>query len=142
MGEELAIGPSTTLRVLAVTPEQLEMEATYASGGSPPPAHLHPEQDERFEVLAGSVRALVAGREISLVAGDVLEIPSETVHQMWNETGEPAVVNWRTTPAGRTLDWFRELSAVLRGEGRTEPEKLLDDYSDVFRLAPAAAPHD
>jgi mannose-6-phosphate isomerase-like protein (cupin superfamily) len=137
MGEELAIGPATTLRVLAVSEGQLELEARYTGGGSPPPAHFHPEQDERFEVLTGSVRARIGERELSLAAGDVLEIPQETVHQMWNEAEEPAVVNWRTTPAGRTLEWFRELAALMRGEGRAEPETLLADYSDVFRLAGA-----
>lgn len=140
MSEELAIGPGTTLRVLAVSDEHLELEARYAEGGSPPPAHFHPEQDERFEVLAGSVRARVGEREISLATGEILEIPREQVHQMWNEASEPAVVNWRTTPAGRTLDWFRELAALLRGEGRAQPETLLADYSDVFRLATAAGP--
>jgi len=140
MSEELAIGPGTALRVLAVTDEHLELEATYAGGGSPPPAHFHPGQDERFEVLAGSVRARVGDREISLVSGETLEIPREQVHQMWNEAQEPAVVNWRTTPAGRTLEWFREIAALMRGEGRAEPETLLADYSDVFRLAAADPP--
>ena len=52
---------SVTLR--SETPEAIEVEALYAPGGDPPPAHLHPAQDERFEVLAGELRTKVAGRE-------------------------------------------------------------------------------
>jgi mannose-6-phosphate isomerase-like protein (cupin superfamily) len=134
MPEEISLGPGTTLRVIADGEERLELEATYAGNGTPPPTHLHPAQEERFEVLQGAMRVRVGGRESALAAGETLDIPRETPHQMWNDTDQPAVVKWETMPAGRTLDWFRELAAVLRGEGRERPEDLLADYSDVFRL--------
>lgn len=133
--EELAIGPGTKLRVVAHSDEQLELEATYAGGSPPPPAHLHPAQDERFEVLAGAMRTRIDGRDGTLAAGETLEIPRGTVHQMWNEREQPTVLIWRTLPAGRTLDWFREIAALQRGEGRADPASLLSDFSDVFRLA-------
>jgi quercetin dioxygenase-like cupin family protein len=135
MPEELKLGPATTLRVIADGDEALVLRATYEGGGTPPPAHLHPDQDERFEVLAGSMRARVDGREHELVTGAVLEIPRDTAHQMWNAADEQAVVDWRTTPAGRTLEWFRQLSALLAGESSADPAALLAEYSDVFRLA-------
>lgn len=134
MSEELALGPATTLRVLSRDEQALVLEARYAGGSSPPPAHLHPAQDEHFEVRAGEMQALVGPERRTLALGEVLEIPRGTVHQMWNEGEEQAVVIWRTTPPGRTLDWFRELAARLRGEGREDPSTLLDDYADVFVL--------
>jgi quercetin dioxygenase-like cupin family protein len=134
MSEELALGPGTTLRVLAHDEQALVLEATYAGGSSPPPAHLHPVQDERVEVRAGEMHALVAGERRTIAGGEVLEIPRGTVHQMWNGGEEQAVVLWRTAPPGRTLDWFRELAATLRGEGREDPATLLGDYADVFVL--------
>lgn len=134
MSEELALGPATTLRVLSHDERALVLEVTYAGGSSPPPAHLHPTQDERFEVRAGEIHALVGGERRTIALGEVLEIPSGTVHQMWNEGDEQAVVLWRTAPPGRTLDWFRELAATLRGEGREDPSTLLGDYADVFVL--------
>ena len=137
MTEELAIGPGTTLRVLVHDDQALELEATYAPGGTPPPAHFHPEQAERFEVLAGAMRVRLDGRDCTIRQADVLEVPSGAVHQMWNEGAEPAVLRWRTRPAGRTLEWFREIAAVQRGEGRPDPATLLADYADVFRLAEA-----
>jgi mannose-6-phosphate isomerase-like protein (cupin superfamily) len=134
MSEELALGPATTLRVLSHDEQALVLEARYAGGSSPPPAHLHPAQDEHFEVRAGEMQALVGPERSTLALGEALEIPRGTVHQMWNEGEEQAVVIWRTTPPGRTLDWFRELAATLRGEGREDPSTLLDDYADVFVL--------
>ena len=137
MTEELAIGPGTTLRVLVHDDQALELEATYAPGGTPPPAHFHPEQAERFEVLAGAMRVRLDGQDCTIRQADVLEVPSGAVHQMWNEGAEPAVLRWRTLPAGRTLEWFREIAAVQRGEGHPDPATLLADYADVFRLAEA-----
>lgn len=134
MSEELALGPATTLRVLSHDEQALVLDARYAGGSSPPPAHLHPVQDERFEVRAGEMQALVGSERRTIALGEVLEIPRGTVHQMWNEGEEQAIVTWRTTPPGRTLDWFRELAATLRGEGREDPSTLLDDYADVFVL--------
>lgn len=128
------MGPGTRLLVLAHEQRELTFEAHYDGEGSPPPAHLHPAQDERFEVQSGAMQALLAGEARTVAAGEVLEIPRGTTHQMWNAGTEPAVVIWRTLPAGRTLDWFRELAAALRGEGREDPSTLLGDYADVFRL--------
>ena len=39
------------LRIVREEEDVLEMEATYAGRGSMPPEHLHPTQEERFEVL-------------------------------------------------------------------------------------------
>ena len=113
--EVLAVGPGTTLRVVAHDEQRLEFEASYAGGGTPPPAHLHPDQDEHFEVLAGAMRVRIAGRERQLAKGEVLDVPRGTADQMWNGGGEQAVMRWTTTPAGRTLDWFRELAAAMAG---------------------------
>jgi hypothetical protein len=55
---------------------------------------------------------------------------------MWNEGSEPAVMRWLTTPAGRTLDWFREIAALQGGdEPLGDPATLLQRYDDTFRLA-------
>lgn len=132
--EELQVGPDTTLRVTAHSAELLEFEATYRGHGPPPPAHLHPQQGECFEVLTGAMRTRIDHRDGVLEAGDVIEIPRGTAHQMWHDDDEPAVVTWQTRPAGRTLEWFRELSAMLSGQGRTDGAELLAGFSDVFRL--------
>ena len=135
VAEQLDIGPSTSLTVLAHDEDGLEVEATYAPGSPAPPAHLHPAQEEHFEVRSGAMRTVVDGHEETFEQGNAFDVPRGAVHQMWNDGDEPAVLTWRTTPASRTLDWFRELDALQRGEGRPNPAELLSDYDDVFRLA-------
>jgi quercetin dioxygenase-like cupin family protein len=85
----------------------LEMEATYAGGGSLPPEHLHPSQLERFEVLEGAVRTVIGGVERRYEKGEAFDVPAGTPHQM---TGDgPARVRWRVTPALRTAEFFERL---------------------------------
>jgi mannose-6-phosphate isomerase-like protein (cupin superfamily) len=140
MRETLKLGPHDSLEIVSSTPEAFEVEASYRPGGSPPPAHLHPAQDERFEVLEGSVRARVDGDERELCEGDEIEIGRGRVHQMWNPGAEPARVRWVTVPGGRTEQWFRTLDGLFReggdiAEGReVDFAALLEEYSDVFRL--------
>ena len=56
MAETLQLTESETVTVVESTPEALLVEATYGPGGSPPPKHLHPAQDEVFQMLQGSLR--------------------------------------------------------------------------------------
>jgi len=134
-GEVLEIGPGTTLRVIAHDEARLEVEASYDGPGPQPPAHLHPGQDEHFELVAGMVRTRIDGQERELHAGEKLDVPAGTVHQMWNPAEEQALLRWTTMPAGRTLEWFRELAAVRAGEPLGDPATLLERYSDTFSLA-------
>ena len=140
MSEKLSLGPHDSLEIRSSTPEALEVEASYRPGGSPPPAHFHPAQDERFEVLEGAMRVRVDGEERELAAGVEIEIGRGQVHQMWNPGPEPARVRWVTVPAGRTEEWFRTLDGLF-GEGgdvaagrEIDFAALLEEYSDVFRL--------
>jgi quercetin dioxygenase-like cupin family protein len=143
MSDVLKLTPSESLEVISSTPEALEVEATYGPAGSAPPKHFHPSQDEHFEVLSGAIRTRVDGVERDLAQGERIDIPRGSVHQMWNPSGEPARVRWRTAPAGRTEQWFRAIDALHR-EGKVGRNGMpgplafgvmLGEYRDVFRLA-------
>jgi mannose-6-phosphate isomerase-like protein (cupin superfamily) len=145
MTETLMLTPKESLTIVSSTPEVIAVEAKYGPAGKPPPPHLHPVQDEHFEVIAGSVRAKVGGEERMLSAGEAIDIPRGTVHQMWNPGEQPARVRWETRPAGRTEQWFRAIDALHR-EGRVGKDGmpgplasgvLLSAYRDTFRLAVA-----
>lgn len=142
MAESLKITPTESLEVRVATAEILEVEATYGTG-EPPPKHFHPAQDEHFEVLSGSIRVKLDGRERVLAQGERIDIPRGAVHQIWNPSPEPAQVLWRTAPGGRTVQWFRAIDRLHRegrvgGNGMPGPlafAVLLTEYRDVFRLA-------
>ena len=139
MREVLRLSPNSTLEIRASTPDALEVEATYEPGGGPPPSHLHPAQDEHFEVLEGTMRLVAGGDERVLEAGDEIDIPRETPHQMWNGGETEARVRWETRPRGRTEDFFRSVDAVMpEGGGVPDLEPMLEllrSYEDTFRLA-------
>ncbi len=51
--------------------------------------HVHPHQEERFEILAGSVRILIGDRDVVLQAGQTAVVPPNTVHHWMALGGEP-----------------------------------------------------
>jgi mannose-6-phosphate isomerase-like protein (cupin superfamily) len=139
----LKLTAEESVRIVPTEGSDLLVEATYGGGGGPPPAHMHPAQDERFEVLEGSISTRVAGEERTLAAGDTIEIPRGVAHQMWNPGSSPAKVSWTTSPAGRTEEWFRALDGLQR-EGKTDSKGLpsplafavvADEFGDTFRLS-------
>ena len=87
--------------------EVLEMEATYGRAGALPPEHLHPQQAERFEVLEGTIRAIIDGAEHRYEQGETFEVPAGTPHQMTAEG--PARLRWEVRPALRTAEFFERL---------------------------------
>ena len=130
----LQLTPSESIVIRSRSSDALVVEGTWNPGGSAPPKHFHPAQDERFEITGGALRARVDGREHTLTAGQTLEIPRGAVHQMWNEGSEPAHALWVTSPPGRTVQWFETLARAGK-PGPLDYGVYLTEYSDVFRLA-------
>src|SRR6476661_3853307 len=91
MDDLIRLGPHQTLQVVSSTEDLLELEAEWAPGSTEPPAHLHPGQDERFEVLEGELTVVIGDEEPrTLHAGETLLIPRGTAHRMWNAAATPA----------------------------------------------------
>lgn len=139
--EQLQLTPHEGVEIASVDADRLVVTATYAPGGEKPPAHRHPKQDEHFEVLAGTLTVEAGGAVRTYGEGDAFDVPRGTTHRMANEGAVAARVTWTTSPAGRTLEWFRALEAAQR---RTEGRKLarvaafvplLFRFRDTFRLA-------
>ena len=113
--------------------ELLEMEAQYSGDGVYPPNHLHPAQTERFEVLEGTIKAILDGEERTYEAGDVFEVPAGTPHQMTGAT--PARVNWQVRPALRTAEFFEGLYGTGPDSASELGAEFLERYAEEFRLA-------
>jgi quercetin dioxygenase-like cupin family protein len=139
----LQLTPKDTVRIRRSEPDRLEVEVSYSPGGSPPPAHFHPDQDECFELLSGELEARIDGERRTLRAGDVVRIGRGSVHSMWNPNDMPVRALWVTQPRGRTESWYRELDDLQRSDrvddkGMPSPLAFavyLTEYSDVFQLA-------
>lgn len=115
--------------------ELLEMEATYGPANVLPPEHLHPSQDERFQVLEGAIRAIVDGEDRRYETGDHFTVPAGTRHQM---TGDgPARIRWEVRPAMRTAEFFERLygDGPDSAQAANSPADFLAEFSDEIRFS-------
>lgn len=131
-----------TLEFISEDEDVLVMETTYERGGAPAPAHLHPDQEEVFHVLSGSVRTSVEGEVRTLSEGEMLVVPAGTLHEFGGDADEPARVRWEMRPPLRTREFFEGLFGSLQAiadaqaAGEEPPEPFdVTAYDDVFRLA-------
>ncbi len=129
-GQEFEGPNGMRLRFVSIDPERLEMEAHYSGEGALPPAHLHPNQDERFTVLDGAVRTVIDGNARRYAAGESFDVPAGTVHQMAGDGA--ARVTWVVSPALGTAEFFEEL---YTGAAADAPAAFLARYADEFQLA-------
>jgi quercetin dioxygenase-like cupin family protein len=113
--------------------ELVEVESEMLAGHRPPPAHLHPRQEERFQVLDGAVDVRLGDERRRLEAGETLVIPPGTVHEMAPAGDQPARLSWETRPALGTEQFF-ETAWALGVPDRLTGAALMHRYSDVIRL--------
>jgi mannose-6-phosphate isomerase-like protein (cupin superfamily) len=99
--------------------------------------HVHPEQEERWEVRTGELGVAFDGTEQTLAEGEEITLPADVPHRHWNPTGEPIRVVWERRPAFRTEAWAETVYALAQA-GKTDDDGvpgvlqsvvLLDEYS-------------
>jgi quercetin dioxygenase-like cupin family protein len=132
-GQEIEGFGGMRLRLIRIDPEVLEMEATYSGEAGMPPMHLHPEQAESFEVLEGSMQAVIAGEERVYGPGEPFEVPPGTPHQMAAQT--PTTIRWEVRPPLRTAEFFERLYGSGPDSARQMGEAFFAEFGDEFRLA-------
>ena len=120
------------LRLVSLSPDLLEMEASYSGEGGMPPMHLHPLQTERFEVLEGAMVTVIGGAERTYEAGAEFEVPAGTPHQM--RADGPARMRWEVSPALRTAEFFERMYTAPPSNAE-EGAAFLEEFSGEFRLA-------
>jgi quercetin dioxygenase-like cupin family protein len=98
--------------------ELLAVEFVVAPDGRVPGAHVHPVQEESFEVVSGTMR-FKRGRETVLAGpGDTVVVPPGIAHRFANAGEGPAVVRVEVRPALR-MEQLWETVVALAAEGRT-----------------------
>ena len=64
--------------------ELFRFEYIARAASPPPPDHVHMEQEERVEVLEGTIRCRIGGEERMLGPGDTVTIPRGVYHAVWS----------------------------------------------------------
>jgi quercetin dioxygenase-like cupin family protein len=97
--------------------ELLRIETVNPPGGIFEPLHVHPHQETRAEVLSGTLRFVVDGRERRLGPGEAITIPAGVPHHFANDCDEDAVAVQEARPALRTAEFFETYFGMAeRGE--------------------------
>jgi quercetin dioxygenase-like cupin family protein len=83
--------------------------------------HVHPLQEERFEVISGTLRRRVAGTELTSGPGEKFVVPKGTPHVWWNSGDEELHVLVEVRPALR-IESFFETFFGLAQDGKVNPK--------------------
>ena len=82
-----------------------------------PPVHVHPNQEESFEVLEGVLDVCIDGEWSSVGPGETATVPAGVPHTLRSPSDEPAVTITRIRPAGRTEAFFDDMHRLIQ-EGK------------------------
>jgi quercetin dioxygenase-like cupin family protein len=80
--------------------------------------HIHPLQEERFEVVQGTMRFRIRRRRITAGPGEVVVVPRQVPHDFANVGEGTALVRVDIRPALKMEQLF-ETAVALAEEGRT-----------------------
>jgi quercetin dioxygenase-like cupin family protein len=98
--------------------ELLAVDLELSRDGQVPGAHVHPFQEERFEIVDGTMRFRKGLKAITARAGDRVVVPPGMVHRFENAGNTTAHVRVEVRPALRMEELF-EVTVALAREGHT-----------------------
>ena len=99
-------------------------------------AHVHPSQEERFEVLRGAVGFRIGREKIVAGPGQRLTVPAGTPHKFWNAGDEVAHFVCEVRPALQ-FESLIETMFALAADGKTNRKGM----PNPLRLAVIANAH-
>lgn len=98
--------------------EAVVIETYVRPNGFVAAAHVHPSQEERFQVLRGSVGFKVGGKKTVAGPGQRLTVPAGTPHKFWNAGDETAHFVCEIRPALQ-FESLIETMFALAADGKT-----------------------
>lgn len=111
-------------------------------------AHVHPRQEERFEVQSGTLGVRIDGDEWTATQGTRFAIPAETPHTVWNAGDSELHALVEIRPA-LNLETFFETTYGLARDGKAnrtglpgplQLAVLADEFDEEIRIAAAPGP--
>ena len=96
----------------------LEIDLFLTPDGHVPGTHVHPSQEERFEILEGTMKFKLGFKTIVASEGDVVVVPAGSRHRFVNAGDGDVHARVTVTPALDMEDLF-ETTVALAEAGRT-----------------------
>ena len=116
--------------------EAVVIECFVKPNGFVAKAHVHPSQEERFELLKGSLMFKLNGTELPAGPGDRILVPAGSKHQFWNASDEEAHFVCEVRPALQ-FEQLLETMFALAVDGKTNKNGM----PNPLRLAVIANAH-
>ena len=116
--------------------EYVRFECFVEPSGFVAAAHLHPLQEELFEIVEGSVTFKVNGKELPTQPGDRVLVPARTPHQFWNAGEATARFVCEVRPALQFEQLIETMFSLAR-DGKTNSHGM----PNLLRLAVIAHAH-
>ena len=96
--------------------------------------HIHPIQEEAFEVTRGTIRFRIDGQEVDAATGQKMVIPPGTRHILWNASDEEASMTVWLRPALKTERAFETFFGLAR-DGKTNKRGLPNIFQTAVLVA-------
>lgn len=124
------------------------LEAQLQPNGLTPVRHVHPHQQQRVEVIAGSLGAEIDGAHSLVGTGARLTVPPGVPHRFWNAGEDTLDLVTELTPAlgfESLVEALHALAVARRMDTRGRPgvlqtSAIAAEYFDTARLAFPPAP--
>jgi mannose-6-phosphate isomerase-like protein (cupin superfamily) len=120
--------------------ELFAAEGIFPPGGFAGVPHVHPRQDERFEVLAGDAAFDIEGSRRVLGAGNTIDVPRGTKHTFANAGEDEMRVRFEFRPALASTERFYEVYFAFAQQGRVNA-KAMPDLLDIATVWPVTSEH-
>jgi uncharacterized RmlC-like cupin family protein len=94
----------------------LALDAFWTRPGHRTAAHVHPEMEETWRVVAGTAAFRIGERELTAEPGEAVVAPPGVTHRAWNPTDEPVQLRIEMRPALRWREFTERLFALPPGD--------------------------
>jgi quercetin dioxygenase-like cupin family protein len=101
-------------------------EQTSLSQGKGTPLHVHPSQDEIFNVIEGSYKFQVGEDKYDITVGDSIFLPRQVPHA-WTQVSKTGRMTVILQPAGKLEDFFVTMAALDHEPTQQEIAKIFAD---------------
>ena len=102
------------------------------------PPHIHPTQDEFIYMLEGRLDLVLDGQESHALSGDLIRLPRNVPHGLFNKSDTPVKCLFWVAPTGRLYDLFWAIHS-MKEQNPAEVVALAARYEIDFLPPPPDA---
>ena len=117
--------------------DSFSWHATFPPGTFVPP-HIHPTQDEFIYMLEGRLDLVLDGQESHALPGDLIRLPRNVPHGLFNKSDTPVKCLFWVAPTGRVYDLFWAIHS-MKEQNPAEVVALAARYEIDFLPPPPDA---